>query len=139
MDISLIDFDQIVPSTWREHVSDPRVRRFWYLGLVGLFLHGVADPLVTYLVSLVYGVGMETNHWLSMYLHRGLIAFILIHFPLYIFTIAGFCTFTWLFARASPEERYQIYKLSTITWGLIILWGMIIVTDNLLVLISGLS
>lgn len=81
MYISVTDFDQIVPSTWREHVSDPRVRRFWHLGLLGLFLHGVADPLVTYLVSPVYGVGIETNRWLSMYLHQVPIAFILIYFP----------------------------------------------------------
>jgi membrane-bound metal-dependent hydrolase YbcI (DUF457 family) len=134
-----MDFGHAVPVTWRKIFVDPRIRRFWQFGLVGLFLHGVADPLVTYLVGPVYGVGIETNRWLSLYLSEGPVAFVAIHLPLYIFAIAGFCVFTWLFVRASPKERDQLYKLSLIVWGLIILWGVVIVANNLLVLASGLS
>lgn len=71
MDISVTDLSQVVPVTWRKYIADPRFRRFWYLGLVGLFLHGVADPLVTYLVGAVYGVGIETNRYMGRHPQTG--------------------------------------------------------------------
>ena len=123
--------------TWATRFSDSRVRRFWVLGLAALLLHTVLDPLLTYLAVNVFEVGVETNLWLATYLNQGLFMFTLIHLPLYLGVFLMMGLFTWLFSRASESEATQLYWLSVVIWSGIILWGILIVGNNLWVLLHG--
>jgi len=125
--------------TWTETLGDYRVRRFWTLGLIAMFLHGVADPAITYLIVDVYDVGTEANPWLAAHLSAGAAQFALIHIPLYVVALSVFVTFTWLFHRGSDAERARIHSIAVVLWTLIILWGVVIVGNNLLVLADGTS
>jgi hypothetical protein len=127
---------QILPSAWGETLGDYRIKRFWRLGLIAVFLHGVADPVVTYLIVNVYDVGREANPWLATHLEAGGTSFLLIHVPLYVMIFGIFAAFTWLFHRGSGTEKEQIYKISLTLWSLIILWGALLVANNLLVLVN---
>lgn len=124
-------------STWATRFSDSRVRRFWILGLAALLLHTVLDPMLTYLAVNVLDVGVETNLWLATYLNQGLTTFIGIHLPLYLGSLLMMSAFTWLFSRASESEATQLYWLSIGTWSAIILWGILIVGNNLWVLLQS--
>lgn len=123
---------------WLAQFEDQRVRRFWVFSIVAFFLHGFVDPFVTYLAVNIYNVGVEANPLLAGPLNQGLSAFIVIHIPLYLGFFAFLCAFTWLFSRASPSETAQVYKISRIVWVGIIIWGLVIVGNNVLVLIQGL-
>lgn len=126
-------------SAIRDSFADRRVRWFWIFGLVALFLHGVVDPLVTYLAVNVYGVGIETNSLLAGYLGQGVGAFVVIHLPFYVIGLGVLLAFTWLFSIASPSEMDQVFKFSILAWSFIILWGVLIVWNNLLVLVGGIT
>lgn len=118
-------------------INQQVVRTNWLLGSIALFLHGIVDPAVTYVSIEVFSVGIETNQWLSGYIHQSAIAFILIYIPLFILVIGSLFALTWLFAKASPAETRQLHKLSLVVWIGIILWGAVVVANNLLVLITG--
>lgn len=123
---------------WRGLFEAHRVRRFWGLGLLALFIHGVVDPFVTYLTVVTFGVGRETNPRLIGPLGDGPVTFVGSHLPLFLVSIAVLCAFTWLFSRASPSETERAYRLSRVVWGLLILWGLLLVANNLWVLATGL-
>lgn len=129
------DAGRALVSDLRGALADWRVRRFWGLGLLAVFLHGVLDPLVTYLVVTVREAGTEANPFLAGHLDSGLGGLILVHVPLYVLAFGVLLAFTWLFARASSAEVDRLYRGSLVIWGLIILWGLILVGNNLWVLI----
>jgi hypothetical protein len=125
-------------AAWHDVGDDYRVRRFWILGIIALIIHGVLDPLVSYLAIAVFNVGQEANHLIAPYFQDGPITLLIIHIPLYAFCIGCFFVYTWLFSRGSVSERRQMYVLSLGLWCLIILWGLLLVFNNLLVLVYGL-
>lgn len=125
-------------SGWRNAYSDSRVRRFWLLGIIALVIHGLLDPLVSYLAIAVFEVGREANPLIAPYFQEGLVTLILVHLPLYFLLIACILFHFWLFLRASETERQWLHRFSLIMWGLIIAWGLILVSNNLLVLVGGL-
>lgn len=129
----------ISPDAWSKIFADYRLQRFWMAGLVAVFFHTVADPFVTYFAVNVYGVGMEANPWLSGHLEQGWQSFFLAHIPLYLMISAFFIAFTWLFSLGSESEKQQIYTLSMALWLLIILWGILIVVNNIWVLLTGIT
>ncbi|EMA19726.1 hypothetical protein G9463_22900 [Haloarcula sp. JP-Z28] len=129
----------VFPDAWSKTFADYRLQRFWIAGLVAIFLHAVADPLVTYFAVNVYGVGIETNPWLSGYLQQGWQSFLLAHIPLYLMIFAFFISFSWLFSLGSESEKQQIYTLSMVLWLLITLWGIFIVVNNIWVLLTGIA
>lgn len=92
-----------------------------------------------YLLVNVYGIGTEANLWVATYLHSRVVEFLVIHVPLYIAIFGISAAFTWLFHRGLDAERAQIYLIAQIFWSLTILWGVLIVGNNLLVLVDGLS
>lgn len=120
-----------------EYAKDYRVRRFWKLGLAAVFVHIVVDPLVTYVSVVIFEVGVEANPWLATYLYTGDWAFLTIHLPLVLFVGAVFVGFTWLFSISSGQETKQLYFLSLLAWGGILLWGLLLVGNNLVVLLKG--
>lgn len=126
-----------MPSTLMELYSDFRIRRFWALGLIATTIHTILDPLSTYVIVNVLGVGAEANLWLASYLNQGAWPFIAIHVPLYLFVFILLLAFTALFRRATDAEATQLYGLSLIIWGGIILWGLSIIGSNVLVLFGG--
>lgn len=130
---------QTLPSAWEDTLTDYRIKHFWMFGLIAVFLHGVADPFVTYLTVNVQGVGTEANPWLATQLQSGMVDFILVHIPLYVMIFGIFVGFTWLFHRGSDSEREQIYKLSLVLWLLIILWGIVIVSNNMYFLMDSIG
>lgn len=58
-------FSMSIPVSWVESFEDRRIKIFWVLGLTALFVHGVADPAVTYFIVNVFGVGAEANPFLA--------------------------------------------------------------------------
>jgi len=129
----------IFPDAWSRTFADYRLQRFWIAGLVAIFLHAVADPFVTYFAVNVYGVGIETNPWLSGYLENGWQSFFLAHIPLYVLILAFFIAFTWLYSFGSESEKQQTYRLAMALWLLIILWGAFVVVNNIWVLLTRIS
>lgn len=134
----MMSVNPALPVAWEDTLTDDRIQRFWVLAVIAGFLHGVADPFVTYLIVNVYAVGTEANPWLATYLQSGAVKFILIHIPLYIVIFGVSAAFTWLFHYGSDTERAQIYTIARIFWSLAILWGVLIVGNNLFVLVDGL-
>ncbi|MFC7059981.1 hypothetical protein [Halovenus salina] len=128
-----------LPLSGEGALGDDRIKRFWGLGLIAVFLHGVADPVITYITVSVYDVGREANPWLATHLEKGATSFLLVHAQLYLIIFGIFAAFTWLFYRGTDSEREQIYKLSLVLWSLIILWGAFIVGNNLFVLADGIG
>jgi len=120
------------------YAGDYRVRRFWLLGSTAAFVHTVLDPILTYAVVTVFDVGTEANPWLAGYLTHSGWAFAMIHLPLYGFVAAVLCAYTYLFSIASEREATRLYHLSLLAWGVILLWGLIVVGNNLVVLFTGL-
>ena len=119
-----------------EYAGDYRVRWFWKLGVAAVFIHIILDPLVTYIVVVVFEVGAEANPWLATYLNSGNWAFVSIHLPLVLFVGAAFVGFTWLFSISSDRESRQLHILSLLTWSAVLLWGLLIVAHNLAVLLT---
>lgn len=128
----------ILPS-WLNPMVDKRRRRFWLLGGIAFLLHVVLDPFTTYLSVRVYGVALETNPLLIEPLRQGLRSFILIHLPLIALLGIVFVGLLWLLHIGSPAEAAWVARFSTIVWILIILWGILVVANNLFVLVSGLT
>lgn len=118
--------------------TDYRVRRFGFLGIIALVIHGVVDPLVSYLAIAVLDVGREANPLMAPYFQEGLMVLVLIHLPLYVLVIGCILAYSWLFFRASRVERQWLHRLSLMMWGLIIAWGLILVVNNVFVLVGGL-
>ncbi|TSD08579.1 hypothetical protein DP107_19195 [Haloglomus irregulare] len=46
--------------------------------------------------------------------------------------------YSWLLHIGSPAEVDWLYRFSTVMWVITILWGIALVGNNLLVLITGL-
>lgn len=130
-------FSMSIPMSWVESFEDRRIKVFWVLGLTALFVHGVADPAVTYFIVNVFGVGAEANPFLAPPLEKGAVPFILIHLPLYAGVCGACASFTWLFSCGSETEKQRLYRLSILIWPLIIVWGVFLVANNLIVLVSG--
>jgi len=121
-------------SSQSELFADYRLRRFWVLGLCGFFIHGVLDPFSTYLAVIVYGAGTEANPWLATYVEAGWESFLIIHLPLYLVFFGVLIGFTWLFSIGSESEKQQLYSFTIVVWLVIILWGGLVVANNLLAL-----
>lgn len=120
---------------FRNSLVDPRIREFWVLGIVSIFIHGVLDPVTTYFAVIVVDAGFEANTLFTGYLQEGPLAFFLAHLPLYvIFTVILFA-FTVLFSTASETETDQLQTISRIGWSVVILWGSLVVLNNLRVLL----
>lgn len=120
-----------------EYAKDYRVRRFWKLGLAAIFVHVVLDPLVTYVAVAVLQVGVESNPWLAQYLSGGGWEFAIIHLPLVVLVSTIFLAYTWLFTRSSDREATQLYLLSVVFWSVILVWGCLVVGNNLAVVLTG--
>lgn len=117
--------------------ADRRLRHIWLLGGAALLLHGVFDPVVTYLAVIVFESGREGNVWLATYLHRGAWPFLRVHIPLYLGFTAALCGLTWLFTHGSDEEAATVYKIALVGWAGIIVWGLALTANNLVVLLTG--
>lgn len=111
-----------------------RTRRSLCLLAVAVILHTVVDPAVTYLVVIHFEVGFETNPFMRLWLYAGPLSFILIHLPIYAFSIGAGLAFRWLLQRASGTEQMAIYYLSMIGFSGLICWGLVLVANNLWVL-----
>lgn len=127
------DASKTVVTEW---YGDRRLRRFWALGLVAVGLHTVLDPVTTYVAVTVFEAGTEANPWLAGYLAQGAWAFAAIHLPVYLITFGVLGGFTWLYQQASAAEAAQLYRLSLVAWSGIILWGLLVVANNLLVVVG---
>lgn len=115
-----------------------RLRRLSVLFGTAIFLHGVADPAVTYVSINLFNVGYETNPFIRQGLQAGALGFFILHLPLYIITIGAFAGISWLIKIADGPTQTRLYYFSLIITGGIVLWGILIVGWNLLVLINGL-
>lgn len=132
-----MEVDNHLPAGWDDTLHDYRIKRFWILGFIGLFIHGVIDPMTTYFTVSVHDVGREANPWLATHLQAGGSEFMLVHLPLYLMVGLVFVVFTWLFHHGSDTEKDQIYTMSLIFWAAVIIWGSFVVGNNILVLIDS--
>jgi hypothetical protein len=119
--------------------SQPQqVRRSLCLLGIAVGLHTIVDPALTYLAVIHLEVGFEMNSLMRPWLRAGLIPFILIHLPVYAFSIGAGVTFRWLLQQASGREQMVIYYLSVIGFSGLICWGLALVANNLWILWIGL-
>jgi hypothetical protein len=102
------------------------------------FVHTVLDPVVTYAVVVVFDAGTELNPWLASILENGGWAFAAVHLPVYVLVAVILCAYTYLFSIASDNEATQLYHLAVVAWSMILLWGLLVVGNNLFVLLTGL-
>ena len=118
---------------------DNRFRKIWIFGLAGFAINGLADPLISYLAINVLDVATEANPLMAPHLKGSVGELLLIHVPLMVLTVGGLAMLTWLFSIGTSSQKQQLYKISIGAWTLIILWGLVVVFNNLLVLIQGIS
>lgn len=124
---------------WQTFQSDYRIRHFWLLASLALFLHGVLDPGLSYLAVVVLESGVETNPWLATLFTQGLLPLIISHVPLYVLC-GGFCyAYTRLFQIASTPVANQLYYIALAAWAAIILWGGILVGRALAAILIGIG
>jgi hypothetical protein len=109
------------------------------LGLTALTIHGILDPFVSYLAIRVFNVADELNPLMAPYFEGSIVDLLLIHVPLFLITITGLLLLTWLFSLGSDSQKQQVYRLALAVFSLMILWGLVVVVNNLLVLIQGIS
>jgi len=119
--------------------EDHRVKHIWALGLTALAIHGLADPAVSYLAINVFEIASEANPLLAPHFQGGLDGLLLIHIPLFMIAIVGIWSLTWLFSMGTESQKHQVHRLSVGLWSLIILWGLVVVANNLFVLFQGIS
>lgn len=117
---------------------DDRLRRIWLLFGLVLFLHGVVDPAVTYLIVRVIGIGIEANPILRGSLESGPVVLVTTLLPLLLLVVGCLGAITVLFRRADETEQEQIFKLSIVVLTMSILWGIGLLVWNLWVLVRGL-
>lgn len=117
--------------------DNQRIKTFWELGAIAVFLHGVADPAITYFAVNVYEIGYEANPLLNGTFREGWIKIFWTHIPLYIISAAVFYGYTLLFQRAGPDEQQQLHRFSQFIWIVLIGWGLLLVLYNLSVLAAG--
>lgn len=109
-------------------------KRLWGLFAVGLVLHGVIDPIVTYLVVIQAQAGYEANPFLRGMLAQGPLYFAASHLLLYAVTTGCFVGVMWLLRISSGRARRQVHALTNIVLVGIILWGILLVGWNLSIL-----
>lgn len=127
----------LIPS-WLDPTADAPRRRFWILAGGTFLLHAVLDPLITYLLVRVYEVGREANPLFIEPLNAGLGVFVVSQMPLVINFGLILVGYSWLLHIGSPAEVDWLYRFATLMWVITILWGIALVGNNLLVLITGL-
>jgi hypothetical protein len=115
------------------------MRHIWLLGLTALAIHGMLDPLVSYLAISIFDIASEANPLMAPHFQGGIGRLFLIHIPLIILTIIGLWCLTWLFSVGTGSQKRKLYRLSVGLWALIILWGLVVVANNLFVLFEGIS
>lgn len=126
-------------SSWLQQFCDPQLRRFWVLSGVSIFSHTVADPALTYLAVRVYDIGYETNPMLAAPLGESLESFVVIHSPVWAISIGTLVGFAILFERSVTDELEAIAYYGELVWAGIILWGTVLVGNNLLVLWAAIN
>jgi len=112
-------------------------RRLWVLFAVGLILHGVIDPIVTYLIVIQTQTGYEANPFLYTMLIQGPLYFAVSHLLLYVIAIGCFAGVMWLLRISSGRARRQVHTLTNVVLIGIILWGVFLVGWNLSIFLSG--
>ena len=120
-------------------LTNPKVKVIWILGLVAFAIHGVFDPIISYLAISVFDVATEANPLMAPHLQGSIGDLLLIHVPLVVLTLGGLAMLTWLFSIGTSSQKQQLFQISIGAWTLIILWGLVVVANNLLVLIQGSS
>jgi len=102
-------------------------------------LHAIVDPILTYIIVVVFGVGYESNPMLAAPLNQSLTAFILVHVPLWVIITVVIVMFAIIFEKAPLEDIDTIVYYGEFVWLGIILWGILLVGNNLFVLVSAMS
>jgi len=115
-------------------LTEREVRRTTILyGIAGL-LHGVLDPVVTYILINTQR-GRETNPLLRSVFEQGIGHVFIRHIPLFATLLACFTLLVYLFHIADETELKQLYWLSRFILGVCIIWGLLLVSWNLYVLL----
>ena len=128
-----------LPTSGKWRTIDRRVRRIWALGLLALLIHGLIDPVISYLAIQVFDVADELNPLMAPYFEGSIVDLLLIHIPLFLITITGLILLTWLFSLGTDSQKQQVYRLALAVFSLMILWGLVVVVNNLIVLLQGIS
>lgn len=110
---------------------DTQIRNLGLLFGTVLLLHGLLDPLLTYVIVQVFDVGSELNPILRGGLERGLLPFVLVHVPLFLGASLLFWLVTRLMRRGTAQERTFIYTVGVLVLLAMILWGVAILLWNL--------
>ena len=113
---------------------DHKLRRVYLLLGITWLLHAVGDPVVTFLAVNVFEVAVEANPLFRGVLDQGAVPFALAHVPLFVGGLLALMMFTILFDRAEGGERMRLYWFTLGGFSILILWGIALVTWNLLVL-----
>lgn len=111
-----------------------RIRNILILWIIAFVFHTILDPVTTYIAVVIMNSGYETNPFLQGWLHEGFYSFLLIHLPLYGMCLVGLIVLPWLFRQAGEYEQTLIYYLSVTVFGGVILWGALLILNNLLVI-----
>lgn len=115
----------------------PQHQRLGILGGIAAGLHLVLDPVVTYLVVQVYDVGRELNPLFVEAINNGIVSFAIILIPSFVVFGLVYIGQFWLFRFADPSETEWLHRFFTVAWSINILWGLLLVGNNLFVLLSA--
>lgn len=106
----------------------------WKFGAVVLLIHGVADPISTYLAVIHYQVGVEANPVVANALNNGELHFLMFHIPLYVVIGGCLAGFTVIYSKLPEKRRKRLYQYSKYVWWGLICWGTVIVGSNLYII-----
>jgi hypothetical protein len=115
-----------------------RLRHLKLLWICAFLLHAVLDPLITYISIRVLDTGYESNAFMRVWLNDGIGSFLLIHIPLFLYGVVGFLLLRWLLKLGNESQQAQVYYLSVGILGGAIIWGGVVVINNMWVLWTGL-
>ena len=116
-------------------VPDERVNRWWIGFAVALFLLLPVDLFTTLLAVGIYGTGVEANPIMRWLLHQGLVAVTVANLAVVGLVVLLFHVAVDRVQRVPPAYRSMVDPVITAWIGFLILAGLVLVTNNVLVLV----
>lgn len=114
---------------------DDQVDRWWFWFAIALFLLIPLDLFTTLLAVERYGTGIEANPLMRWLLQQGLFAVTVVNLAVVGFAVYLFQAAIGRIQRVPPRYRPLVAHAVTAWIGFLILAGVVLITNNLLVLI----
>lgn len=114
---------------------DAKVRQWWYLFAVALFLLVPLDLFTTLLVVTKYGTVVEANPLMRWLLEQGLVAVLVVNLAVVAIVVALFQAAVDRLRRTPPAHHRTVTLAFNVWVGVLLVAGSVLVANNLAALL----